>query len=133
VLRRAAAPFLALSVGAGAAFAQVVPQCSGDLKPGLVAQLLFGRTGVSDAGWARFLAKEITLRFPDGLTVYDGRGQWRPPGSQTVIRERSRVVTIAMQPSAENDTRLQEVVEAYKKRFHQTSVGLIEQPACVSF
>jgi hypothetical protein len=99
----------------------------------MVAELLFGGTGVSESGWARFLAKEITLRFPDGLTVYDARGQWRPPGSRSVARERSKVVMIAMPQSAENDARLQEIIKAYKDRFHQTSVGLIVQPACVSF
>ena len=40
---------------------------------------------------------------------------------------------IAMPPSADNDERLQKIIEAYKTRFKQQSVGLIVRPACVSF
>jgi hypothetical protein len=130
---RAIVALLGLLATGVAASAQPVLQCSGEQKPWVVAELLFGRTGVSDAKWARFLAKEITLRFPDGLTVLQGNGQWRPPGGHMIVRERSTVVIIAMPPNAKNDTRLQQVIDEYKARFHQKSVGLIVQPACVSF
>jgi hypothetical protein len=99
----------------------------------VVADLLFGRTGVSDANFGRFLAAEVTPRFPDGFTVLDARGQWRNPGGQKITRERSKVLMIAMPPAADNDERLQRIIEAYKARFKQHSVGLIVRPACVSF
>lgn len=99
----------------------------------MVAELLFSRDRVSEARWSRFLATEITTRFPDGLTVYDARGQWRAPGATKISRERTKVVMIAMPPAADNDARLQHIVEAYKARFKQQSVGLIVRPACVSF
>jgi uncharacterized protein DUF3574 len=124
---------LALLAGFDAAQAQPALPCSGSQKPWVVAELLFGRTRVSEANWTRFLASEITPRFPDGLTVLDAKGQWRAPGTAKITRERSKVVVIAMPPSAENDARLQQVIEAYKTRFMQQSVGLIVRPACVSF
>jgi len=99
----------------------------------VVAELLFGREHISERSWSRFVAGEITPRFPDGLTVYDAKGQWRAPGAERIIRERSKVVMIAMPPGAENETRLQQVIDAYKSRFRQRSVGLIVKPACVSF
>ena len=34
-----------------------------------------GRVGVSEGQWARFVSREITSRFPDGLTVFDARGR----------------------------------------------------------
>jgi hypothetical protein len=108
-------------------------QCPGDQKSWTVAELLFGRERVSDRAWSRFLATEITPRFPDGLTVYDAKGQWRAPGSTTISRERSKIVMIAMPPNPGNDVRLQQIVDAYKSAFHQQSVGLIVRPACVSF
>ena len=40
---------------------------------------------------------------------------------------------IAVPPSADNDERLQKIIEAYKARFKQQSVGLIIRSACVSF
>src|SRR5690349_20793374 len=50
----------------------------------LVAELFFGRDKagrlvVSDREWSEFLAATVTPQFPDGLTVFDGYGQWRNP------------------------------------------------------
>jgi hypothetical protein len=108
-------------------------QCRGAQKAWVVAELLFGREHISEQRWRRFLATEITPRFPDGLTVFDAKGQWRNPGSTAIARERSKIVMIAMPPDPDNDKRLEAVVEAYKTRFKQRSVGLIVQSACVSF
>jgi hypothetical protein len=123
-----------LALVATAAAAQPALQCSGGAqKPWVVADLLFGRTRVSEASWARFLASEVTPRFPDGFTVLDAKGQWRAPGGHKISRERSKLVMIAMPPGTDNESRLQQVIEAYKVRFKQQSVGLIVRPACVSF
>jgi hypothetical protein len=116
-----------------ASTAQPALQCTGNQKAWLVAELLFGRSNVSDLNWDRFLSAEVTPRFPDGLTVYDARGQWRNPHTRAISRERTKVVMIAMPPDAGNEARLQEVIEAYKSRFKQQSVGLIIRPSCVSF
>ena len=120
-------------VGFAVASAQPTIQCSSTQKPWVVADLLFGRTHVSEGRWARFLADEVTPRFPDGFTVFEAKGQWRAPGGKEISRERSKVVTIAIPPSSDNDVRLQEIIAAYKTRFKQHSVGLIVRPACVSF
>ena len=121
---------LALTAPVGA---QPALQCSGAQKSWMVAELLFGRGNVSDRAWDRFLAAEVTPRFPDGLTVYDARGQWRNPNTRRISRERSKVVMIAMPPESDTDARLQAIIEAYKTRFRQQSVGLILRPSCVSF
>jgi hypothetical protein len=123
----------ALVANVTAVYAQTALQCSGAQKPWMVADLLFGRTHVSEANWTRFLAAEVTPRFPDGLTVMDAKGQWRAPGASKISKERSTVVMIAMPPSANNDGHLHQIIEAYKSRFKQQSVGLIIRPACVSF
>jgi hypothetical protein len=124
---------LASIEGIATVHAQAAIQCSGTQKPWVVADLLFGRTHVSEASWARFLAAEVTPRFPDGFTVFDAKGQWRAPGAQKISRERSKLLLIAMPPGSDNDERLQKIIEAYKARFKQRSVGLIIRPACVSF
>jgi hypothetical protein len=126
----AAGALLALTASAAA---QPDLQCSSVQKPWIVAELLFGRSNVSERAWDRFLAAEVTPRFPDGLTVYDARGQWRNPQTKKIFRERSKVVMIAMPHSADNDARLQTIIDAYKTRFSQQSVGLILRPSCVSF
>jgi hypothetical protein len=133
VLRAAAIGLVALVAGFNAARAQPALQCTGAQKSWVVAELLFSREHVSEARWARFLADDVTPRFPDGLTVIDAKGQWRAPGSDKIAKQRSKVVMIAMPPGADNDARLQQIVEAYKARFKQQSVGLVVRPACVSF
>jgi hypothetical protein len=112
--------------------------CHGDQKPRQIAELLFGRDighelGVSDAAWSRFVAGEMTPRFPDGLTVTDVLGQWRDPSRGAVVRERSKHVEIVLPGNADDEDRLDAVAAAYKRRFHQQSVAIIIRPACVSF
>ena len=131
-MRTAAVALVILAASFSAADAQQL-QCSGTQKLWVVADLLFGRSRVSEASFARFLAAEVTPRFPGGFTVFDAKGQWRNPAGQKISRERSKVLTIAMPPGADNDDRLQKIIEAYKTRFRQQSVGLIVRPACVSF
>src|SRR5262245_12591544 len=112
--------------------------CSVPLKPQQVAELLFGRKtgdrlGVSEREFLNFLDREITPRFPDGLTVYDARGQWRDQDRNRIVREPSKVVMIVLPGKPEDMPRLTEIAEAYKKRFRQQSVGIGLRPACVSF
>jgi hypothetical protein len=130
---RALATALVLLAAGHAAVAQSSPQCSGAQKPWLEAELLFGRGHVSEAAWSRFLAAEVTPRFPDGFTAIDGTGQWRASAGTRIVRERSKVVMIAMPPGTDNDAKLQAIIDAYKSRFNQQSVGLVVRPACVSF
>ena len=108
------------------------------LKPMTVAELFFGgnvgsRVGVSDSEFNRFVAREITSRFPDGFTVLSAHGQWRDPQRMTLAREASKVVVIAFSEGSADDGRLQKIIEAYKDRFNQKSVGILVSTACGSF
>jgi hypothetical protein len=101
------------------------------------AQLFFGRNvaqeaRLSDAGFTRFVDEEITPRFPDGLTILEGGGQWRGSENQ-LIREAAKVVLIVLPSNGDAPQRIEAVREAYKKRFSQETVLLITQAACVSF
>jgi hypothetical protein len=130
---------MAATVGAGAARAESdQPSCRGGLKPQSVAELLFGRDiggrlGVSEATFSRFVAREITPRFPDGLTVTDAMGQWRDRRSGRIVREPSKHVEIVLPGNADDQARLEAIASAYKRAFRQQSVGIIVRPACVSF
>jgi uncharacterized protein DUF3574 len=112
--------------------------CSAPLKPQQVAELLLGRKigdrlGVSETQFLNFLDREITPRFPDGLTVYDARGQYRDSDRNRIVREPSKVVMIVLPGSPEDMALLNEIADAYKKRFRQQSVGIVLRQACVSF
>jgi hypothetical protein len=129
---------LALSAGASISFAQTAAQCMPGLKPMTVAELYFGgnvgsRVGVSDAEFNRFVAREIASRFPEGFTVLNAHGQWRDPQRMTIAREASKVVIIAFSDGSADDGRLQRIIEVYKDRFNQKSVGILVRTACGSF
>jgi Protein of unknown function (DUF3574) len=99
---------------------------------------MFGRkTGdrmrVSDAAWGRFVDREITPRFPEGLTIIDARGQWRDPDRNRIVREPSKLVQIVLPGKDEDQQRLAQIAAAYKTRFQQQSVGIIVRAACVAF
>ena len=107
--------------------------CSAPQKPMLDIELLLGRGEASDARWNQFLAREVTPRFPDGLTVYETTGQWRDPARNIIGREKSRVLRIIVPPQTPVGDKVEAVAAAYKKQFAQKSVGIVMRPACVSF
>jgi hypothetical protein len=105
----------------------------------IVAELFFGREKadrrvVSDAEWSDFLATVVTPNFPDGLTVFDGYGQWRNPQTGVIGRsEGVKIVLIAAKPGPDVANRFQTVIDAYKTRFQQQSVGIITRESCAAF
>jgi len=119
-------------VSIGGASAQTM-SCTPPQKPMLDAEFLLGRGKASDARWRQFLAREVTPRFPDGLTVYKTTGQWRDPQRKVVVREKSRVLRIIIAADELTNDKIAAVAEAYKKQFAQKSVGIVTRPACVSF
>jgi hypothetical protein len=106
--------------------------------PAVTVQLFFGRSikgggPVDAAAWNDFLATAVTPRFPDGLTVLDGRGQWRQRTGGRIVSEPSTVVLIVTEPSAENWAKLEAIRAEYRERFVQESVGLVANAACASW
>jgi hypothetical protein len=125
-----------LSFLADAASAQTV-ECSPPQQRMIAIDLLFGRGAsglrVSETAWTRFLAREITPRFPDGLTVFDASGQWRSPQGGGILRERSKVVMIVVPENPPVQERIDAIAAAYKRQFKQQSVGIVMRTACASF
>ena len=111
--------------------------CGAGQEARRTAQLFFGRNvgdkaGVGEADFRRFVDEELTPRFPDGLTVLDGGGQWRGEENR-MIREASEIVLIVLPKGRTSSSRIEAVRNAYKSRFHQESVLVVTQAACVSF
>jgi hypothetical protein len=125
-----------LSFLADATSAQTV-ECSSPQQRMLAIDLLFGRGSgglrITEQTWTQFLAREITPRFPDGLTVIDAAGQWRNPQGGAIVRERSKVVMIVVPENPPVQERIEAIATAYKRQFKQQSVGILIRTACASF
>lgn len=125
-------------VFAGPLPASAQPVCAGEAFPMARLELYFGTqkpggAPVTDSEWSAFLNEEVTPRFPDGLTVLRGYGQWRNAAG-VVTKETSAVLVILYEPSAEKEVAIEDIRAAYKDRFDQESVMRVDGPVqCVSF
>src|ERR1700761_61913 len=50
--------------------------------------------GISEAAWREFLDKEVTPRFPSGLSVLDVYGQWQGKQQTSPERIRSKMLIV---------------------------------------
>ena len=119
------------------ASAQTLLHCPAGQSRAETVELLFGRNdgdrlAVSDGDWSRFVDDVITPRFPHGLSVMDVQGQWRAPGG-TLVREPSKIVYLVLDGGPDDPAKIAHIRDDYKARFHQSSVLLVSQKACVSY
>jgi hypothetical protein len=89
--------------------------------------------GVSEAAWRDFLDKEVTPRFPDGLSVLDVYGQWQGRNETAPERLRSKLLVIDYPDNAENRAKIDAIRVAWKQRTGDQSVLKVTEPADVSF
>lgn len=109
------------------------PACPAGQEYLSTAQLFLGRKAappyLTDADLRAFVEAEVTPRFPDGVTLMDGGGDWS--GSENrLIREAQKVVLIVL-PERGASARLAEVRAAFKARHGADSV-VVTQGACVA-
>jgi uncharacterized protein DUF3574 len=138
-LKSASRWIIAGSLAAISLFANTLAiACNAPQRPMQQVELMFGRNvaghgRVGEAAWSRFLAREITPRFPDGLTVLEAAGQWRDPGGRGAVRELSKLVLIVTADNAAARDQIATIVAAYKQQFGQRSVGVISHSVCAAF
>jgi hypothetical protein len=89
--------------------------------------------GVSEAEWRAFLDKEVTPRFPAGLSVVDVYGQWEGKGEAAPERIRSKMLIIDYAATVENAKKIEAIRVAWKKKTGDQSVMKVTEPADVSF
>jgi Protein of unknown function (DUF3574) len=89
--------------------------------------------GVSESEWRDFLDKEVTPRFPDGLSVADLYGQWLRRGSSTPERLRSKALIIDYPDTQNNREKIEAIRAAWKRLTGDQSVMRVTEPADVSF
>jgi hypothetical protein len=129
----------------GVAVAIELAGCAGaapqSCAPGLTAMIqadlffgrdVIGRAMVSDDEWRQFLDEEVTPRFANGFSVNEAYGQYRNK-TGGIAREQSKQLRIVIARGDARDAKLNAVRGAYKRRFHQESVLLVETPVCAGF
>jgi hypothetical protein len=89
--------------------------------------------GVSEAIWRGFLDREVTPRFPGGLSVIDVYGQWQGRQEAAPERLRSKLLVIDYPDTPDNRAKVEAIRTAWKQRTGDQSVLRITQPADVSF
>ena len=112
----------------------------GATSPWRRSELYFGigdrddtSTRIDDARWQGFLDREVTPRFPDGLTVFDAYGQWLFRGRDAPERLDSKVLVILHPDSAEDRAKIDAIRSAWKAETGHQSVLWASHAAEVSF
>ncbi|MCC9708590.1 DUF3574 domain-containing protein [Streptomyces sp. MNU76] len=108
--------------------------------PYIETRLLFGTErpdggpAVTDAQFTAFVDRAVTPGFPDGLTVQEGRGQWRD-ASGTIEKERSYelILLYPVSSAAVSDRRIEEIRGDYREEFAQEAVARVDDRKRVDF
>lgn len=89
---------------------------------------------VSEKKFQRFVDEQVTPRFPDGLTLLTGNGQFKNSAG-VILKERSMVLILLypIEPQDTSSLKIEEIREAYKGAFQQESVLRVDSLANVSF
>ncbi len=89
--------------------------------------------GISEAQWREFLDKQVTPRFPAGLSVVDVYGQWQGKTEPAPERLRSKMLLIDYPDTQENRDKIEAIRAAWKQQTGDQSVLRVTEPVDVSF
>ncbi len=143
-IRTAIIGTVALGIGAGVATLALSPLAVAPsracLPPSQIMsrlELLFGMkkpdgNDVAEEEWRAFLDAEVTPRFPDGLTVLTGYGQWRATSGR-IGSETSRVLLVWLKPSVASNDKIEAIRTAWKSLYKQESVMRVDDTSCVTW
>lgn len=100
-------------------------------------ELFFGRNRpggvVSEQEFQDFLDRNVTPRFPDGLTVVDAKGQFRGADATVPEKEDSKILILLYRFDRSTSDQVEQIRTEYKKQFEQQSVLRVDEQSCVSF
>ena len=93
-----------------------------------------GNTGrVTEQQFQQFLSDQIMPYFSDDLTVYDAKGQFLD-SSDRLIREPSKVVSLTIKDTEQNEQSINAIISAYRQQFQQESVlQVVDETLAVDF
>ncbi|MDZ4350947.1 MAG: DUF3574 domain-containing protein [Xanthomonadaceae bacterium] len=88
---------------------------------------------IDQVRWQAFLEREVTPRFPDGLTVFDAYGQWLFRGQTSPERLDSKVLVIIHPDIAGDRAKIDAIRSAWKTETGHQSVLWASQLVEISF
>ena len=115
------------------------PRCRGDFgaKSFVRTELFFGlsRPGgvISEAEFKAFVDSRVTPRFPDGLTLLSGIGQFREASQAITVEGAKLLILLYSRQDAEANRKIEQIRSDYKQTFQQQSVLRADETSCVSF
>ena len=89
--------------------------------------------GAAEQRWRDFLDREVTPRFPDGLSVFDAYGQWQARDAAAPSRLASKALVILHPDTPEQRARIDAIRLAWKRETGHQSVLWARQRVEVSF
>jgi hypothetical protein len=100
-------------------------------------ELYFGmgkpdNTFTTNDEYQHFIDEQVSPRFRDGFTVFEGRGQYLDPKGR-MWREPTKVLVLMYPPDASKSTAIDQIRNAYKTEFRQEAVLRVDGTTCVAF
>ena len=99
-------------------------------------ELFFGlsKSGgvVTEEEFQAFVDGKITPRFPDGLTLLSGKGQFRD-STGFIIQEGTKLLILLYPFNKARSADVEQIRTDYKDAFQQQSVLRVDEQSCVSF
>jgi Protein of unknown function (DUF3574) len=100
-------------------------------------ELFFGlsRPGgvVSEAEFKAFVDARVTPRFPDGLTLISGVGQFREANQAITVEGSKLLILLYPKQDADANRKIEQIRSDYKQTFQQQSVLRADEASCASF
>ena len=87
---------------------------------------------VTEEEFKTFVDSKVTPRFPDGLTLLSGKGQFRDAAG-LIIQEGSKLLISLYPFNKTRSTDVDQIRSDYKDAFQQQSVLRVDEQSCVSF
>ncbi|MFJ8162737.1 DUF3574 domain-containing protein [Streptomyces sp. NPDC096136] len=134
-------PVSQAAFGTPAASAAPTPQPAVEQGSPYISTHLYFGTGrhngnppITEEEFNKFVADVVTPRFPSGLTLQDGRGQWRDKEGD-INRERSFELTVMypVREAAARNADIEYIRRLYCKTWELESVGRADVRAQVDF
>jgi hypothetical protein len=92
-----------------------------------------GRDDLTDKEWQSFLDDTVTANLPNGYTVLDADGGWMSPITRKTVKQRTKVLLVALPEVPASLAAINRIRSAYQSRFRQQLVGMTVAPACATF